>query len=130
VRTTRRRAGVTPGAGPNTPTDAVRCGRGTVLDGIRTAGADVQVAKCDLTERRMYVQISSNSVAALGKSLHSLEARSGTRIEAARGTIRFVSSQLRCTELSVGGAPLSAALAQRRSYLRYMEFGFSTIMST
>jgi hypothetical protein len=35
-----------------------------VLDGIRTAGADVDVRRCDLTERRMYVQIASQSVAA------------------------------------------------------------------
>jgi len=35
-----------------------------VLDGIRSAGADVEVRRCDLTERRMYVQITSQSVAA------------------------------------------------------------------
>ena len=35
-----------------------------VLDGIRSAGADVEVRRCDLTERRMYVQIASQSVAA------------------------------------------------------------------
>jgi hypothetical protein len=35
-----------------------------VLDGIRSAGADVEVRRCDLTERRMYVQIGSQSVAA------------------------------------------------------------------
>jgi hypothetical protein len=35
-----------------------------VLDGIRTAGADVEVRRCDLTERRMYLQIASHSVAA------------------------------------------------------------------
>jgi hypothetical protein len=35
-----------------------------VLDGIRGAGADVEVRRCDLTERRMYVQIASQSVAA------------------------------------------------------------------
>jgi hypothetical protein len=35
-----------------------------VLDGIRSAGADVEVRRCDLTERRMYVQIASRSVAA------------------------------------------------------------------
>jgi hypothetical protein len=35
-----------------------------VLDGIRCAGADVEVRRCDLTERRMYVQIASQSVAA------------------------------------------------------------------
>ena len=35
-----------------------------VLDGIRQAGADVAVGQCDLTERRMYVQIHSRSVAA------------------------------------------------------------------
>ncbi len=40
-----------------------------VLDGIRTAGADVQVLKCDLTERRMYVQIASQSVAARAETL-------------------------------------------------------------
>lgn len=40
-----------------------------VLDGIRNAGADVQVAKCDLTERRMYVQIASQSVAAHAETL-------------------------------------------------------------
>ncbi len=40
-----------------------------VLDGIRTAGADVQVVKCDLTERRMYVQIASQSVAARAETL-------------------------------------------------------------
>jgi hypothetical protein len=40
-----------------------------VLDGIRTAGADVRVAKCDLTERRMYVQIASQSVAARAATL-------------------------------------------------------------
>jgi hypothetical protein len=34
-----------------------------VLDGIRSAGADVEVRRCDLTERRMYVQIASQSVA-------------------------------------------------------------------
>jgi hypothetical protein len=34
-----------------------------VLDGIRSAGADVEVRRCDLTERRMYVQIASPSVA-------------------------------------------------------------------
>jgi hypothetical protein len=34
-----------------------------VLDGIRSAGADVEVRQCDLTERRMYVQIASQSVA-------------------------------------------------------------------
>ena len=34
-----------------------------VLDGIRGAGADVEVRRCDLTERRMYVQIASQSVA-------------------------------------------------------------------
>jgi hypothetical protein len=40
-----------------------------VLDGIRSAGADVQVARCDLTERRMYVQIASQSVAARTETL-------------------------------------------------------------
>jgi hypothetical protein len=40
-----------------------------VLDGIRNAGADVQVGRCDLTERRMYVQISSRSVAARAATL-------------------------------------------------------------
>lgn len=40
-----------------------------VLDGIRNAGADVQVGRCDLTERRMYVQIASNSVAARAATL-------------------------------------------------------------
>ena len=35
-----------------------------VLDGIRVAGADATVGRCDLTERRMYVQIHSTSVAA------------------------------------------------------------------
>ena len=40
-----------------------------VLDGIRTAGADVRVARCDLTERRMYVQIASQSVAARAATL-------------------------------------------------------------
>ena len=34
-----------------------------VLDGIRSTGADVQVGRCDLTERRMYVQLHSASVA-------------------------------------------------------------------
>jgi hypothetical protein len=29
-----------------------------VLDGIRSAGADVEVRRCDLTEHRMYVQIA------------------------------------------------------------------------
>jgi hypothetical protein len=42
-----------------------------VLDGIRAAGADVQVAQCDLTERRMYVQIASQSVAARAETLLS-----------------------------------------------------------
>ena len=42
-----------------------------VLDGIRAAGADVHVAKCDLTERRMYVQIASQSVAARAETLLS-----------------------------------------------------------
>jgi hypothetical protein len=40
-----------------------------VLDSIRKAGADVQVGRCDLTERRMYVQIASNSVAARAQAL-------------------------------------------------------------
>jgi hypothetical protein len=40
-----------------------------VLDGIRTAGADVQVSRCDLTERRMYVQISSSAVAVQARTL-------------------------------------------------------------
>jgi hypothetical protein len=40
-----------------------------VLDGIRTAGADVTVGRCDLTERRMYVQIHSRSVAAQAQRL-------------------------------------------------------------
>ena len=40
-----------------------------VLDGIRTAGADVQVVRCDLTERHMYVQIASQSVAARAETL-------------------------------------------------------------
>lgn len=40
-----------------------------VLDGIRIAGADVSIAQCDLTERRMYVQIRSNSVAARAERL-------------------------------------------------------------
>ena len=35
-----------------------------VLDGIRSAGADVEVRRCDLTDRRMYAQIASQSVAA------------------------------------------------------------------
>lgn len=35
-----------------------------VLDGIRSAGAEAEVRRCDLTERRMYVQIASQSVAA------------------------------------------------------------------
>ena len=42
-----------------------------VLDGIRSAGADVQVVRCDLTERRMYVQIASQSVAARAGTLLS-----------------------------------------------------------
>jgi hypothetical protein len=40
-----------------------------VLDGIRAAGADVEVRRCDLTERRMYVQIASQSVAAHAPTL-------------------------------------------------------------
>jgi hypothetical protein len=40
-----------------------------VLDGIRSAGADVEVRRCDLTERRMYVQIASQSVAAQAQVL-------------------------------------------------------------
>ena len=40
-----------------------------VLDGIRSAGADVQVTRCDLTERRMYAQIASQSVAARAETL-------------------------------------------------------------
>ena len=35
-----------------------------VLDGIHSAGAEVEVRRCDLTEQRMYVQIASPSVAA------------------------------------------------------------------
>jgi hypothetical protein len=35
-----------------------------VLDGIRSAGADVEVRRRDLTERGMYVQVASQSVAA------------------------------------------------------------------
>ena len=40
-----------------------------VLDGIRVAGADATVGRCDLTERRMYVQIHSTSVAARAEQL-------------------------------------------------------------
>lgn len=40
-----------------------------VLDGIRAAGADVRVERCDLTERRMYVQIASNSIAVRADTL-------------------------------------------------------------
>jgi hypothetical protein len=40
-----------------------------VLDGIHRAGADVRVGQCDLTERRMYVQIHSRSVAAQAERL-------------------------------------------------------------
>ena len=40
-----------------------------VLDGIRSTGADVRVGRCDLTERRMYVQISSPAVAAHAQRL-------------------------------------------------------------
>ena len=35
-----------------------------VLDGVRAAGADIDVVGCDLTERRMYVRIRSTTVAA------------------------------------------------------------------
>jgi hypothetical protein len=42
-----------------------------VLDGIRTTGADVQVGRCDLTERRLYVQIHSPAVAAHAQRLLS-----------------------------------------------------------
>ena len=40
-----------------------------VLDGIRTAGVEAKVGRCDLTERRMYVQISSPTVAAHASTL-------------------------------------------------------------
>lgn len=40
-----------------------------VLDGIRSTGAEVQVGRCDLTERRMYMQISSPAVAAHSQQL-------------------------------------------------------------
>lgn len=40
-----------------------------VLDGIRSAGTEVKVGRCDLTERRMYVQISSPAVAAHAQAL-------------------------------------------------------------
>lgn len=40
-----------------------------VLDGIRSTGAEVRVGRCDLTERRMYVQISSPAVAAHAQRL-------------------------------------------------------------
>jgi len=33
-----------------------------VLDGVRKAGVDVQIKKCDLTDRRMYVKIAAPSV--------------------------------------------------------------------
>jgi hypothetical protein len=39
------------------------------LDGIRQAGAPVTVEGCDLTERRMYVRVVSDSVRALAPSL-------------------------------------------------------------
>lgn len=34
-----------------------------VLDGVRQAGVEVQIAQCDLTERRMYVKIRSTEIA-------------------------------------------------------------------
>ena len=34
-----------------------------VLQGVRDAGVDVQIAQCDLTERRMYVKVRSSEVA-------------------------------------------------------------------
>jgi hypothetical protein len=39
------------------------------LDGIRQAGAPVTIEGCDLTERRMYVRVVSDSVRALAPSL-------------------------------------------------------------
>lgn len=39
------------------------------LQGVRDAGADVQIDGCDLTERRMYVRIVSPSITALAPTL-------------------------------------------------------------
>lgn len=39
------------------------------LQGVRDAGADVQIDGCDLTERRMYVRIVSPSITALAPAL-------------------------------------------------------------
>jgi len=41
----------------------------TVLAGIRDSGADVRVAGCDLTERRMYVKLHSPDIAAYAPAL-------------------------------------------------------------
>lgn len=39
------------------------------LDGVRSAGADVTIRKCDLTERRMYVQVEAPAVAVVADAL-------------------------------------------------------------
>lgn len=41
----------------------------TVLEGIGTVGVDVEIAGCDLTDRRMYVKIVSPQVTALAPTL-------------------------------------------------------------
>ena len=40
-----------------------------MLDGVKQAGAEIELGRCDLTERRMYVQVKSPAVSALAPAL-------------------------------------------------------------
>lgn len=69
------------------------------LDGIRSAGADVTIRKCDLTERRMYVQVEAPAVAVVADALldgyrSPFSGQSGTDNPLVHAGFRIVNSEV------------------------------------
>lgn len=69
------------------------------LDGVRSAGADVTIRKCDLTERRMYVQVEAPAVAVVADALldgyrSPFSGQSGTDNPLVHAGFRIVNSEV------------------------------------
>lgn len=69
------------------------------LDGVRSAGADVTIRRCDLTERRMYVQVEAPAVAVVADALldgyrSPFSGQSGTDNPLVHAGFRIVNSEV------------------------------------
>lgn len=80
------------------------------LDGIRNAGVPVDIAGCDLTDRRMYVRVTCESVSALAPTLLAGYRSPYTGLSGADNPIVFAGFEIANSEVGLGAFTITPRL--------------------